>query len=597
MRKAVDHAVGGNTIRYPRRGVDRTGFHQFDDAAVLSGSAIAGGEEGDLFPMEVGVVEGDVADEEADKDELATVGDKAEGGLHGLRVARAVEYERGGGGVVRPFMAGLQRVVRLGEGAAFGTEVHQFNLGARNPQELDHRQTNRSGSDDDRALAADRLAAQYGVRADAQRLHQRQLRRGEFRIGIEVRCGYQEALAHAAVNVNAEHLEGLAAVRLAAPAGLTGATVEIGIHGATVANVDACGALAQRDYLNGEFMPEDPGIAEERLTAAVSVQIGTADSDAEDADESLAGGGHRGFRRVVPGELARLFKNQVAHREQFTGSGVHSREVREHDTVSYLERRVVHRPRVGVILGSGLGAFADTLENRLEIPYCDIPNWPVSTVAGHSGKLVFGELSGVRAVVMSGRNHLYEGYTATQVVLGVRAMAALGIQALVVTNAAGGINLAYNRGALVLISDHINLQGENPLIGPNDDSLGPRFPDMTEAYSARFRTIAHQAAGELGFTMHEGVYAGLRGPNYETPAEIRYLRTIGADLVGMSTVAEVIAANHMNLPVLAISCVTNMAAGVTKEKINHEEVMETGRQVHERFVKLLKNVVPKLVPA
>ncbi len=255
------------------------------------------------------------------------------------------------------------------------------------------------------------------------------------------------------------------------------------------------------------------------------------------------------------------------------------------------------RPTVGVILGSGLGAFADTLDNRLEIPYGDIPQWPISTAIGHAGKLVFGTLSGVPTVVMSGRNHLYEGYTAQQVVIGVRAMAALGIQALVVTNAAGGINLTYGRGALVLISDHINLQGTNPLIGPNDDSLGPRFPDMTEAYSLRFRQLAKQTASELGFEMPEGVYAALRGPNYETPAEIRFLRNIGADLVGMSTVAEVIAANHISLPVLAISCVTNMAAGVTNEKINHEEVLETGRQVHGRFVELLMRVVPKLVTA
>jgi purine-nucleoside phosphorylase len=269
--------------------------------------------------------------------------------------------------------------------------------------------------------------------------------------------------------------------------------------------------------------------------------------------------------------------------------------VKEQETVSYLERRIVQRPRVGVILGSGLGAFAETLENRLEIPYCDIPHWPVSTAVGHAGKLVFGDLSGVPTVVMSGRNHFYEGYSARQVVLGVRVMAKLGIKALVVTNAAGGINLAYDRGALVLISDHINLQGANPLIGPNDDTLGPRFPDMTDAYSKSFRSIAHSVSAELGFAMPEGVYAALLGPNYETPAEIRYLRTIGADLVGMSTVAEVIAARHMSLPVLAISCVTNMAAGVTAEKINHEEVLETGRQVHERFVELLKNLVPKLV--
>ena len=269
--------------------------------------------------------------------------------------------------------------------------------------------------------------------------------------------------------------------------------------------------------------------------------------------------------------------------------------MREHETVSYLERRVVHRPRVGVILGSGLGAFADTLEQRLEIPYGDIPQWPVSTAIGHAGKLVFGMSAGVPTVVMSGRNHLYEGYTAKQVVLGVRAMAALGIKALIVTNAAGGINLAYSRGALVMISDHINLQGANPLIGANDDSLGPRFPDMSESYSQRLRDIARSVAAELDFALPEGVYAGLPGPNYETPAEIRFLRTIGADLVGMSTVAEVIAANHMSLPVLAISCVTNMAAGLSPDKINHEEVMETGRQVRGRFIQLLTGIVPRLV--
>ncbi len=258
---------------------------------------------------------------------------------------------------------------------------------------------------------------------------------------------------------------------------------------------------------------------------------------------------------------------------------------------------MVQRPQVGVILGSGLGAFADTLDNRLEIPYGDIPGWPVSTAIGHAGKLVFGDIGGTHLAVMSGRNHLYEGYTAHQVVTGVRTLAALGAKAFVITNAAGGINLAYKQGALVLIWDHINLQGANPLIGPNDDSLGPRFPDMTEAYSAHFRRIAQEAATALGFTMPEGVYAGLRGPNYETPAEIRYLRTIGADLVGMSTVAEVIAARHMNIPVLAISCVTNMAAGVNPEPINHEEVLETGRQVRERFVALLRDVTPKLVGA
>ena len=264
------------------------------------------------------------------------------------------------------------------------------------------------------------------------------------------------------------------------------------------------------------------------------------------------------------------------------------------DSVLYVERRIAARPRVGVILGSGLGAFADELADRQEIPYGDIPGWPASTAVGHAGKLVSGRIGETPVMVMSGRNHLYEGYTAQQATLGVRVMARLGIRALVVTNAAGGINLAYSRGALVLIHDHLNLQGVNPLIGKNDDSLGPRFPDMSEAYSKRFRQLAHATAKELGFEMPEGVYAALLGPNYETPAEIRYLRTIGADLVGMSTVPEVIVANHMSVPVLAISCVTNMAAGVTDEKINHEEVMETGLQVRGRLVDFLRRVIPRI---
>lgn len=196
---------------------------------------------------------------------------------------------------------------------------------------------------------------------------------------------------------------------------------------------------------------------------------------------------------------------------------------------------------------------------------------------------------------MAGRAHFYEGYSMAQVTMGVRVMGALGIQALALTNAAGGINLAYSRGALVLIHDHINLQGTNPLIGPNDEKLGPRFPDMTEAYSKKLRKLAHEVAAEMGFTFPEGVYAALTGPTYETPAEIRFLRAIGADLVGMSTAPEVIVARHMEIPVLAISCVTNMAAGVTGEAINHEEVLETGREVRGRLVEFMKRALPRMV--
>jgi len=258
-------------------------------------------------------------------------------------------------------------------------------------------------------------------------------------------------------------------------------------------------------------------------------------------------------------------------------------------SVDYIRSRTNREPRVAVVLGSGLGAFADELSQRL-----GIPDWPVSPAAGHAGKLVFGQLDGLEVVAMAGRSHLYEGYSPGQVTMGVRVLHRLGVRSIIFTNAAGGINLSYSQGALVLISDHINLQGSNPLIGPNDDSSGPRFPDLTDAYSAAYRAIAHQVAGDLGIPMSEGVYAALTGPSYETPAEIRYLRTIGADLVGMSTVPEVIVANHLGMRVLAISCVTNMAAGILPQKINHEEVLETGRRVRGTLVAFLKSVAPRL---
>lgn len=252
------------------------------------------------------------------------------------------------------------------------------------------------------------------------------------------------------------------------------------------------------------------------------------------------------------------------------------------------------RPAVAVVLGSGLGGFANELSDRVEIPYGDIPGWPVSTAVGHAGRLVLGELEKLEIAVMAGRVHLYEGYTPQQVTFGVRVLGKLGVRSMVLTNAAGGINLALERGGLVLLSDHINLQGANPLAGPNDDALGPRFPDMSEAYSVRYREIAREVARGLGISLSEGVYAGLLGPSYETPAEIRYLRAIGADLVGMSTVAEVIAANHMGLKVLGISCVTNMAAGILAQKISHEEVLETGEMVRGTLIRLLKALLPRL---
>lgn len=264
------------------------------------------------------------------------------------------------------------------------------------------------------------------------------------------------------------------------------------------------------------------------------------------------------------------------------------------EAVEYVRRRTPLRPLIGVILGSGLGDFADELEERTEIPYEEIPGWPRTTAAGHAGKLVVGKVGSREVAVMAGRPHLYEGYSPAQVVYPVRVLGKLGVRALVATNAAGGINLSYRRGGLVLISDHINLQGCNPLVGPNDDALGPRFPDMSEAYSRRYRELAREVAAELGIELAEGVYAAVLGPSYETPAEIRYLRTIGADLVGMSTVPEVIAANHMGMKVLAISCVTNMAAGILPRRLTHEEVLETGRMVRDTLVRFLKALLPRL---
>jgi purine-nucleoside phosphorylase len=264
------------------------------------------------------------------------------------------------------------------------------------------------------------------------------------------------------------------------------------------------------------------------------------------------------------------------------------------EAVQLLESRTALRPPVAVVLGSGLGAFADELTDRTEIPYAEIPGWPCSTAIGHAGKLVFGKLGALDVAAMAGRVHLYEGYTPAQVTFGVRVLGSLGVRSIVFTNAAGGINLALERGGLVLISDHINLQGANPLIGPNDEALGARFPDMTEAYSKAYRTIAHKVARDLGITLQEGVYAALTGPNYETPAEIRYLRTIGADLVGMSTVPEVIVANHMGIKVLGISVVTNLAAGISGEKLSHKEVLDTGQQVRGTLVQLLKELLPRL---
>lgn len=252
------------------------------------------------------------------------------------------------------------------------------------------------------------------------------------------------------------------------------------------------------------------------------------------------------------------------------------------------------RPEIGLILGSGLGVLGDELEDAVTIPYEDIPHFPVSTVEGHAGELLIGKLQGRSVVLMRGRFHMYEGYEPERTALPVRVMKALGVTTLLVTNAAGGVNLGYKPGNLMLISDHINLTGRNPLIGPNDNALGVRFPDMSDAYSLRLRKIAKETASELGFSVQEGVYVGLLGPNYETPAEIRMLRTLGVDAVGMSTVSEVIVARHSGIEVLGISCISNMAAGILDQPLSHEEVMETTEQVKEQFLSLVLSVIPKM---
>ena len=250
------------------------------------------------------------------------------------------------------------------------------------------------------------------------------------------------------------------------------------------------------------------------------------------------------------------------------------------------------RPRVAVVLGSGLGDFADGLQGAVRIPYAKIPYFPRSSVVGHAGRLVVGRSGDVPVAAMQGRGDFYEGYSARGVGLPVGVLARMGVRAIVFTNAAGGIHLDYGQGALVVLRDHINMQGTNPLIGANDERFGPRFPDMTEAYTKSFRAAALEEARRLGIGAHEGVYAAMHGPSYETPAEIRALRTLGADLVGMSTVPEVIAARQMGLGVLAISCVTNMAAGILDRPIDHAEVLRVGEQVKGQFVALLRAVLP-----
>ncbi len=255
-------------------------------------------------------------------------------------------------------------------------------------------------------------------------------------------------------------------------------------------------------------------------------------------------------------------------------------------------------PKLGLVLGSGLGAFAENLVNRIAIPYDQIPHFPVSTgVVGHAGELVLGRVAATPVVVLSGRVHFYEGRPMSDVVFPARVLARLGVRAVILTNAAGGVRLSFKAGDLMLISDHINAFGTNPLIGLNEDALGPRFPDMSTVYDPRLRRLVKEAARKLRIPLREGVYVGLHGPSYETPAEIRMWRRLGADAVGMSTVPEAIALRHAGVKVLGISTITNMAAGILKKPLDHSEVLETTKRVGNRFVRLLTAVVPKIEAA
>lgn len=262
--------------------------------------------------------------------------------------------------------------------------------------------------------------------------------------------------------------------------------------------------------------------------------------------------------------------------------------------VRMIQDRSPVRPRIGLILGSGLGILAEEIEEAVNLPYEEIPHFPVSTVEGHAGRLALGRLEGKAVVAMQGRFHLYEGYPLEAVTFPIRVMKQLGVEIAVITNAAGGINESFRPGDLMLIRDHINFMFRNPLVGPNDPELGDRFPDMSEAYDADLRRLTRRVAEELGIDLKEGVYAAMLGPSYETPAEIRMLRTVGGDAVGMSTVPEVIVARHAGIRVLGLSCISNMAAGILPQPLSHEEVMETAERVKETFLRLVKGILREL---
>ena len=264
------------------------------------------------------------------------------------------------------------------------------------------------------------------------------------------------------------------------------------------------------------------------------------------------------------------------------------------EAADVIRTKVREIPEIAIVLGSGLGDFAGTLGDAVSMPYGDLPHWPASKVIGHEGRLAVGTVRGRTIAALSGRCHLYEGHDLGTVTFGVRALGLLGVGTLILTNAAGGVNTGFSQGALMVIDDHINLTGHNPLVGPNEDRFGPRFPDMSQVYSSRLRRVADEAGEHLHMTLPHGVYVALLGPSYETPAEIRYLRTIGADAVGMSTVPEAIAARHIGMNILGISCITNMAAGVLPQPLDHNEVMATARRVRGQFIALLEEIVGRI---
>ena len=264
------------------------------------------------------------------------------------------------------------------------------------------------------------------------------------------------------------------------------------------------------------------------------------------------------------------------------------------EAAAAIRRQCRALPQTAIVLGSGLGDFADTLLDPAVVPYEQLPHWPPARVVGHAGRLVIGRTAGRTVAALAGRAHVYEGHPLDTVVFSARVMGRLGVREILLTNAAGGINTSFAGGGLMIIDDHINLMGANPLMGPNDERFGPRFPDMSEVYSRRLRAFADDAAAARGIPVTHGVYAAVHGPSYETPAEIRYLRTIGADAVGMSTVPEAIAARHMGIEVLGISCITNMAAGILPGPLRHDEVMETARRVRGSFIALIEGILERL---